>query len=378
MALKASGSYTQSTGTIEFSNAGGLSFGLATNGVLTGTHNGFYSSSQLSSTFAVISHTHNPNSLNFADSNNIFWGANTAGSSTTITAIYSGSSLFVQDSEAGNIYFQNAGGLAWTSASGSGTAGFSTSIGGSLTSIGTVQFADSNGVSWGSSVGTGASSMSTTITASVGRMFSNFRHPDNCDIINYSNVTNGLMLIKHASVPLNVTASAARFIVGIVELTNTSVTTASVNLSIKFGIYSRTGSTLTLLSSGSANNGFRWYQSNSTGSNATIISGPREITVPINVNMSAGEYWFGLNFNSATTYTGISFWPYVGSFGTVITYSPISATTIKETVPYLGYYTASTTALPSSIISSNVDYTGATANVQRAANFYHELYNIDY
>jgi hypothetical protein len=133
MALKGSGTYTQSSGTVEFRTGNGLTFGLASPGVMTASHNAFVSSSQLSSAFAEVVHTHTSNSLYFADSNGMSWGADIAGYTTTVTADYTRSSAFVQNSETGNVYFMNpisTGGVT----SGSNIT-FGSSVGGNNTSI---------------------------------------------------------------------------------------------------------------------------------------------------------------------------------------------------------------------------------------------------
>lgn len=54
IALAGSGTYTQDSGTVTFQNSNGLSFGLQTNGVMTGSHNAYSDSSQLTATFQLL------------------------------------------------------------------------------------------------------------------------------------------------------------------------------------------------------------------------------------------------------------------------------------------------------------------------------------
>lgn len=147
------------------------------------------------------------------------------------------------------------------------------------------------------------------------------------------------------------------------------------------GIYSLNGSTLSLASSGSANNGFQWSQSASTTAN-TSVNSMRQMTVPMNVNMSAGEYWVAAVISSATTYANVGYTMYgnnqVAGGATNAVLTPIgSGTTANRDVMFFqGIYTAGTSAGPTTINGTQINNT-SVSYVQRA-NFYNVIFNATY
>lgn len=227
------------------------------------------------------------------------------------------------------------------------------------------------------------SSAGSTITASVGNPHISRFEMNGGAISSISNgsVAQGSLSIQQMYVPLNVTASAFAIAGNLTMTTNTSATTASVNYSMNVGIYGLSGSTLSLLSSGSANNGFRWSQSASTTAN-TSVDGLRIMTAPINVNMTPGQYWVGVALSSATTYTGGTFSlhgdPSINTSASNAAFSPIGgATSNGGAIMFQGVYTAATNAMPASIVgSADINMTSAS-NVARA-NYYGRFYNATY
>lgn len=79
-ALKGSGTYTQNTGTIEFANSNGITFGLSNNGTMTASHDGITSQSvQTQNMVSILGSTGN---ISFDNGNNVTFGGN----ASTITA----------------------------------------------------------------------------------------------------------------------------------------------------------------------------------------------------------------------------------------------------------------------------------------------------
>jgi hypothetical protein len=165
--------------------------------------------------------------------------------------------------------------------------------------------------------------------------------------------------------------------------TNTSATTASVNSSLWMGIYTLTGSTLSLMSSGSTNNGYSLGMSAST-TGISSITGMRQLTVPMNVNMTPGEYWVAAAISSASTYTassngftiyGNSVLPTAAGLGAL---TPIGSNTTanRDVLLFQGIYTAVTSAGPATMSGGHINNTSAS-NIQRAA-FYHAIFNTTY
>jgi hypothetical protein len=196
-----------------------------------------------------------------------------------------------------------------------------------------------------------------------------------------SSVSNGQLSINHMYQPFNVTGTAIKIGGSLSGSTNTSATTASANVSLWMGIYTLNGSTLSLASSGSANNGFQWSQSASSTGN-TSINGVRQMTVPMNINMTPGEYWIAAVITSATTYTGAAFTLYGNSVmptaAGAAALTPIGSNTTgaRDAMLLQGYYSTTTTAGPVSIVNSQINNTSASAVLR--ANFYNAIYNATY
>jgi len=179
--------------------------------------------------------------------------------------------------------------------------------------------------------------------------------------------------LQHVYIPLPLIGASARVGAGL-TIAGITASTASVNLSLSMGIYRLlNGSTLTLVSSGTANNGFSW--SNSTQSSA--YGGLRELTVPMVVNVTPGEYWVGAILNTASTYSGVMLSMYgnnqIGAPGMLGIMGNTNSNAGRDVLMGQGLY--STGALPPSIVISAVSNFNTQA--QRAA-FYHALYNATY
>ncbi len=180
--------------------------------------------------------------------------------------------------------------------------------------------------------------------------------------------------------PYNVTATRVRIGGSRSCVTNTSATTASCNLSLNMGIYTLNGSTLSLASSGSANNGFQWSQTGSSTANSSVNS-MRELTVPMNINMTPGRYWMAAVISSATTYTSLAFTIYgnsaIASAASNALMAPNGNTSVgRPAFPWQGIYTAATISCPNAIQTDGINFSSAS-NVQRA-NFYFQLLNATY
>lgn len=229
------------------------------------------------------------------------------------------------------------------------------------------------------SISTNGSTISIGVPTQIPTL-SRFEYPEGI-FTALSSIAQGSLSINHMYVPFNVTGTAMKIGGSLSGVTNTSATTASVNMSLWMGIYTLNGSTLSLASSGSANNGFQWSQSGSTANNSSINS-MRQMTVPMNVNMTPGEYWVGAVISSATTYTSAAFTIYgnnlIPSGATNAVLIPIGSHTslARDAVLLQGVYTAATAAGPTTIVGSQINNTSAS-NVLRA-NFYNAIYNATY
>lgn len=252
-------------------------------------------------------------------------------------------------------------------ATASGSNGFTASLTG--LPAGTLSLINANGVTFLSS----SDGSTTSVSASTGFRLSNFMHPDKHAI--GSEFVNGSLSLKRMYVPYYVTGTAANVVLVIGGATQASATTASVNLSMRYGLYTLNGSTLSLASSGSTNNGFQWSQDASSTANSSV-DGARLFPIALNMNLTPGEYWGALLIDSATTYTGITASLFIGASNDYVggNVAPIgSATGIRSLVPYAGIYTATTAAFPASIGSAAINGTGVNR-----ANFWNNIYNNTY
>lgn len=262
-----------------------------------------------------------------------------------------------------------------------GISNIGNSAGTSGTASNQVVFAGGNNITLSQSTAAGGN----TITISAGNgggggTLSRFEYPEGL-FTSLGAVGQGSLSINHMYVPFNVTGTAMKIGGSLSAGTSTDATTASANISLWMGIYTLNGSTLSLASSGSANNGFQWSQSASTTAN-TSVNSMRQMTVPMNVNMTPGEYWVAAVISSATTYTSAGFTMYgnnqVANGATVAVLTPIGSNTSanRDVMLFQGIHRTATAAGPTTIVGSQINNTSAS-NVQRA-NFYNVIFNATY
>jgi hypothetical protein len=108
----------------------------------------------------------------------------------------------------------------------------------------------------------------------------------------------------------------------------------------------------------------------------------RQLTVPMNINMTPGEYWAAAVVSSANTYTSAAFTVYgnnqVASAATAAVLTPIGSSTsaARDVMLFQGIYTANTSVGPTTIVGSQINNVSA-GYVQRA-NFYNAIYSATY
>jgi len=196
-------------------------------------------------------------------------------------------------------------------------------------------------------------------------------------------IPQGSLSIQHMYVPFYVTGSAAKVGGSISVGTSTANATGSAKMSLWMGLYTLNGSTLSLASSGSANNAFSWQAASSVSSTSlTSVSGMRQLTVPMNVNMTPGEYWIAAVMSSATTAPGATMTLYGNNLFTptsgaaVLTPIGSGTTAARDVVLFEGVYTAATSAGPATISGAQINNTAAS--VLQSANFYNAIFNATY
>ncbi|MDQ5972552.1 MAG: hypothetical protein QG553_711, partial [Patescibacteria group bacterium] len=315
---------------------------------------------------------------------NILNGFSVSGISTsgTLESITSGG-LFIYGSFVTQSQNSISLGMASPYALSAGMSGGNTSGAGNLAVNKALYFAGGNNITLSNSNSIdGGFGVSQTITISgpAQATLERFDFPQGI-FTSLGAIGQGSLSINHMYVPFNVTGTAVKIGGSLSAATNTSATTASANISLWMGIYTLNGSSLSLASSGSANNGFQWSHSASSTGN-TSINSMRQMTVPMNVNMTPGQYWMAAVISSATTYTRAAYTLYgnnlINPAATAAVLTPIgSGTTANRDAMLLqGIYTAATSAGPASIGGGQINASSAS-NVMRA-NFYNVIYNATY
>jgi hypothetical protein len=417
------GANSISTGTVRLSNLNGISFGI--NGqTLTGSHNGITSQTNQTISFSAGSQSTltaagtmdarsfvlngvGAASVGFSNSSgfvsvpvqtNQTLGFTATGTNTTMNTTGSFDARSMVVSGGGIIKVGISSNTLHISATGGGGGGVaivgsnSTYSSGSLSLTGAGALTVTNGANIlslsvpaasslvginGITLSTNGSTISISGPGNVAlTTLSRWEHPQIFQAI--STFVNSSLSLQHVYVPFNVTATAAKIAGSVTVNTSTAAQTASANFSLNIGIYSLNGSTLSLItaSSGSANNAFTWQGASGSTTGLTGVTGLRQLTVPMNVNMTPGEYWVGAVLRSASSGLSAGMTVYgnnqIANTGAIgILGSATSAG--RDAFLGQGMYTSTVTALPASIPLASINNVSAS-NAVRAA-FYHVLYN---
>jgi len=300
----------------------------------------------------------------------------------------------------------NSNGLALSVGAGGGGGGVGIAGAGTTYTSGTVNFVTTGGgaITIGSSVngasqslnfsvpatsslvGAGAVSLSTngstiSISAPSPVTISRWENPT-IQFVSMNTIPQGSLSVQNELIPLYVSATAAKIGGSLGLATSTGPVTGSISMSLWMGVYTMNGETLSLASSGSANNSFTFQGASSASSNYGTITGMRELTVPMNMNMSPGSYWVGAVLSTSTsgglngTYT---IW---GNTQMVTASTPLlaaigaSSASAYGFLPGQGIYKTTVGSMPVSIPLASINNT-STSNVMRA-NFYHAFYNTSF
>jgi len=203
-----------------------------------------------------------------------------------------------------------------------------------------IVFSNSNGVSFGANGATVTASVAAGVRVTAFSQWAEFN-------TNYR-ITHGQMHIQKVSIPSSISATQAAVMM---QLTagNTG-SNSSGALTISMAVYSLNGSTASLATSGSRT--LSWTTGGGTTDTSRYggVSGTRYRTIPINLNLTPGDYIFAFNFQTAN----ISKWGFFGRQGVEIvgTYDGI------ETGYFVDGFSTSTfaSAFPNSIVATNTNY----------------------
>ncbi|HUD06474.1 MAG TPA: hypothetical protein VMR34_01170 [Candidatus Saccharimonadales bacterium] len=341
---------------VTFSNSNGLAFGL--NG---STMTGSYTVPSIAGLISAInvsggSTSNNLSAITFSNSNGLAFGLN----GSTMTGSYtvpSGVAIAASNATftSGTVVMSNNGGAPLTISSGAQSVLFSVPAISSMVGTAGVSFS-TNG---------------STITGSIHPMLSRSLYPDRMLTL-ISAPANASYSIQYVNADNWITATRLDALVSWSAGTSAAANTAAIALTAIAGIYTLNGQTLSSVSSGSTHTTYQ-YASNSA-SWSSINSAIRPISVPVNINMTPGEYYVGFGFSTnsssvgtATTNLAQTLSMYGGNqIATALNYGEIGALTATSVNWYsgMGILSATTNAVPVSISLANINQTGA--NISQA------------
>ena len=200
--------------------------------------------------------------------------------------------------------------------------------------------------------------------------FSRYMWPPG-NFIPISSYVQGAISIQYVPVYANVTGT--RIDLPVIWNGGSSATTATMAIVISAYamIYSRNGASLSSMSSGSTQVTYT-YASNSAGHTEVITAAVKPISVPVNFNMTPGEYYVAFNFSTNSSSVGLSTTNYTQQIS-VMGGAAISTTTYlnyaewgSQTTVYnnlsngMGVYSVTSAGIPTAMSISGIVGTGAS------------------
>ncbi|MDB6107841.1 MAG: hypothetical protein JWO52_7840 [Gammaproteobacteria bacterium] len=346
-------------------------------------------------------------SLVFSNSNGVTFGLN--GSTITASAAGGGGGVAIQagtqTATSGTVIFSNSNGVSFGMSNSSvitASAGAALSTVGlyalgnttqnssttldqrtlSFNALGAMTMGYSNGSiqvsapATSSLVGVGGISISSngaTISVSQGALTRTVWPVAN--ITPVSAPGNASMSIQYFPADNPVTATRMDALVAWTAGSSATTNTCAVAMSMYGAIYTRNGASLSSVSSGSTQTTYT-YASNSAGNTQLQAGAIRPLSVPVNINMTPGEYYVGFNLVTATSSIGLSTTNCPQTFSmmggnqvqTALNYAEVGSTTNASVGLYngMGVYSAASTGLPAALSISGLVATGASLS---QANF---------
>lgn len=264
--------------------------------------------------------------------------------------------------------FSNANGISFGSSANAGSVAVTASYalnaaaGGTTNNLSNVVFSNSNGVSFGLSASTVTASIST---ANLTRFFV----PEAYFLTPLSAPGNATASFQYVAPQASISGSRVDLLVGHSGASAGTTNTCAIALSAYAVIYTRNAASLSSLSSGSTQTTYS-YASNSAGNTEFTQSNIIPISVPVNFNMTPGEYLVGFNFITATSSIGLSTtnlgqtWSVMGgnNLQTGLVYAEIGSGSNASVnlVKGMGVYSAATTGLSGSYALSGLVMTGSS------------------
>lgn len=301
----------------------------------------------------------------WAGGNNITLSGSTNAGSMTITA-----SAANQTNQSLAIYNVNNS----TGASSSSTydaRSLSVTLGGALSGGWTNGTWELSAPATSSLVGASGLTVSTAgSTISVGNQaLTRYFVPSADNLTGISAFGNASITFQYMSVPVPVTATRIDALVSHSGASSATTNTCAIAVSMYAGVFTRNVASLSSLSSGSTQTTWT-YASNTGGLTDLTVGKVMPLSVPVNVNMTQGEYIVGFNFITATSSVGLS------TTNLAQTFSMMGGNIMQSGIPYaevgsntnasvnllsgMGVYSAASTGLAGAYSLSGIVQTGSS------------------
>jgi hypothetical protein len=220
-------------------------------------------------------------------------------------------------------------------------------------------------------VGVGGISISTngsTISISGQPVSQRWQYPHGA-LSALSAFGNGSFSINRMDVPNNITATRVDMPILFSMGSSATANTAGFGMTAFAAIYTKNGSTLSSLSSGSQTIAFT-VASNTAGSTQMLVGAIRPVSVPMNVLMTGGEYYVGYGISTNTVSSGtattsngvtISAMGGLGYSSAIGWVGDFTATTNTSTGMFggMGVYSAAISTVPPAVSLSAINQTGS-------------------
>lgn len=384
------GASSGNLGSVVFSNANGVSFGLSGSTITASAAGGTGGGANTATGYAAGNSTQN-SSGTWPISSMVVSGDG------MISAGFTGNTLVISG-PATAAFTQFSGGMS-TGGNTAGSTGMATAqlmlVGGSnitlsgSSSLGSVTISIIGGAG-----GTGGGATSSLVgtsglsISSAGATISVQPFPISRSIWPEGNITpvtapsNALVSLQYWPCANLISASRLDALMSISMGSSATNNTAALAISAYGAIYTRNANTLSTMASGSMQATYS-YASNTAG--ATYLQAPamRPISVPLNIVATPGEYYVAFNLITATSSIGTattSFAPAISLMGgnaiqTAVPYAEFGSATQSTLGLYsgMGVFTGVTTGMPATIALSNVVQTGSSLS---AANYAFALRNV--
>jgi|AGTN01.3.fsa_nt_gi hypothetical protein len=354
--------------TLSFSNLNGISFGTSAGSAITASHNALttarassdaigLNTAQTNVTWTVNSSGLSINAGGYAGTASGFTGANISGSITHNTQ---GLSLSLSVAAPGAAAENNAFNLLGANTAGNTTATGSTIglSGVNLTLSGTnasqivfsVPAVSSLSATGQVSISVNGSTISIGVPGGTQSFWSPFPDAQTTG----SQIGQGSVFVQPMA-GLGGNVSLSRFdVLASMSISSSTNSSHAGALSFGVGIYTRTGSTLSLATSGSQS--YQW--TNTSNNSLGSLSGVRRFSVPVAANITAGaDYWIGVSSRSATSNANWFTASNVrASAATDLIQGLIgeASNQTKQVIPGHGLWSTTSTALPSSIALGDI------------------------